>query len=177
MNRFAKLVSCALSPRIAGVASAQAPMPKTIRIVVPFSAGGSNDVVARAIAAPLSARLGVPVIVENRAGAGRRRRLRPGREIAARRLGAARDVVELPDRRGTQRELPYDALNAFAPVGDRRTRPDARRRVVVDGVQDAGTMSWPRRARSPARSTTAAPASARSRSSRPSSSTTRRRSG
>ena len=30
--------------------------------VVPFSAGGSNDVIARAIAAPLSARLGVPVI-------------------------------------------------------------------------------------------------------------------
>jgi tripartite-type tricarboxylate transporter receptor subunit TctC len=36
---------------------------------VPFSAGGSNDVIARAIAGPLAKRLDVPVIVENKAGA------------------------------------------------------------------------------------------------------------
>ena len=61
----------AFAAALAGASGAwaQAPLPKTIRIVVPFSAGGSNDVVARAIATPLSARLGVPVIVENRAGA------------------------------------------------------------------------------------------------------------
>ena len=44
-------------------AIAQSPLPKTIRIVVPFSAGGSNDVIARAIAVPLSRRLDIPVIV------------------------------------------------------------------------------------------------------------------
>jgi tripartite-type tricarboxylate transporter receptor subunit TctC len=41
-----------------------------IRIIVPFTAGGSTDTVARIMANELSPRLGQPVIVENRAGAG-----------------------------------------------------------------------------------------------------------
>lgn len=41
-----------------------------ITIIVPYGAGGGNDTVARALASPLSDVLGVPVIVENRPGAG-----------------------------------------------------------------------------------------------------------
>ncbi len=53
------------------LARAQAPWPnKPIRLVVNFPAGGSPDVVARAVAAPLSAALGVPVVIDNRSGAG-----------------------------------------------------------------------------------------------------------
>ena len=53
------------------MAWAQAPWPnKPIRLVVNFPAGGSPDVVARAVAAPLSAALGVPVVIDNRSGAG-----------------------------------------------------------------------------------------------------------
>lgn len=43
---------------------------KAVRIVVPFSAGALTDVVARMYSAELSKRLGVPVIVENKPGAG-----------------------------------------------------------------------------------------------------------
>ena len=45
---------------------------KFIRIVVGYSAGGGTDVVARAIGEKLSQRLGQPVIVENKPGAGAR---------------------------------------------------------------------------------------------------------
>jgi tripartite-type tricarboxylate transporter receptor subunit TctC len=50
---------------------AQAGWPnKPIRMIVNFPAGGSPDVVARAVSVPLAAALGVPVVVENRSGAG-----------------------------------------------------------------------------------------------------------
>ena len=41
-----------------------------MRIVVPFDAGGTVDAVARALANRLNAKWNVPVIVENRPGAG-----------------------------------------------------------------------------------------------------------
>ncbi|MFG5776475.1 Bug family tripartite tricarboxylate transporter substrate binding protein [Comamonas sp. J-3] len=43
---------------------------KTVTIIVPFAAGGSGDLVSRAVADQLSAKWGKPVIVENRPGAG-----------------------------------------------------------------------------------------------------------
>jgi tripartite-type tricarboxylate transporter receptor subunit TctC len=50
---------------------AQADYPnKPIRLVVAFSAGGPNDVMARILAAKLSANMGQQFIVDNRAGAG-----------------------------------------------------------------------------------------------------------
>jgi tripartite-type tricarboxylate transporter receptor subunit TctC len=43
---------------------------RPIRLISPFAAGGGSDVLARIIAAKLADRLGVPVVVENRPGAG-----------------------------------------------------------------------------------------------------------
>ena len=58
----------------AQLASAQAQAPawptKTITIVVPFPAGGTTDVLARAVSTKLATALGKPVIVDNKPGAG-----------------------------------------------------------------------------------------------------------
>lgn len=56
---------------ILGIAHAQDAWPtRPIKLLVGFASGGSSDMVARLIATPLGERLGQPVVVENRAGAG-----------------------------------------------------------------------------------------------------------
>lgn len=71
MSGFHRFV--ALAALVVGAVSqvhAQAFPNKPMRLVVPFPAGGSTDVVTRVVAKRLSEDLGQPVIVDNRAGAG-----------------------------------------------------------------------------------------------------------
>jgi len=51
-------------------AAAQSYPDKAIRLIVPFPPGGSNDVIARVVGAQLSERIGQPVLIDNRGGAG-----------------------------------------------------------------------------------------------------------
>jgi len=66
------IASCVtlLSALAAGVARAADWPEHTIRWIVPFGAGGANDLIARAAAEAVSRRLGQPVIIENKPGAG-----------------------------------------------------------------------------------------------------------
>ena len=96
--------------------AAQPDVPQQIKIVVPFSAGASNDAIARAIAPQLAARLKTTVIVENRSGAAGM----IGTDYVAR---APKDgsVLLLTSSTfltsaATQPKLPYDPIKQFTPV-------------------------------------------------------------
>ena len=69
-SRRVMLASIVTAPIAGQRAAAQSWPSQPIRIVVPFAPGGTTDLVARLVAAGLQERLGVSVIVDNRAGAG-----------------------------------------------------------------------------------------------------------
>ena len=84
---------------------------KPIRLIVPFAAGGGTDMVGRVMAPRLAERLGRPVLVENRGGAGAvigtslvARAIPDGRRIRATRCDRPRPYVEV--RRAPHRPWP-----------------------------------------------------------------------
>ena len=122
----------------AALAHAQSYPAKPVRIIVPYPAGGTTDIIARIAAAQLAERLRQPFVVENRAG-------------ASGAIGAVAVAQSAPDgytlvmgtasshgiNSALQKNLPYDAVKDFAPVTVVASTPNI---VVVHPSVPAKTL-------------------------------------
>lgn len=111
------LIAAAAGAALARPALAQEWPTRPMRIIVPYTPGGTTDIATRLVAEPLSRALGQPVVVENRPGAN---------SI----VGAAAAATSAPDgytlvmvlpahaANATLQagKMPFDALTSFAPV-------------------------------------------------------------
>jgi tripartite-type tricarboxylate transporter receptor subunit TctC len=102
---------------LTGAVEGQTYPSRPIRLIVPFPPGGSNDIVARMVAAQLGERLGQQVVIDNRGGAGGVL----GTDLAAKSPpdGYTLLLISVAYAFGPvlYKNLPYDPEHAFAPVG------------------------------------------------------------
>ncbi len=142
MNRRSALM---LAPALAlGLPRPALAQPATfpdrpLRLIIPFTAGGSNDIVGRFIADGMAARLGRPVVVENRGGAGGL----IGNDLVAK--APADGHTMLLAGSGSflisslvHRRLPYDPERDFASVGYIGAAPNV---ITVHPSVDARTLA------------------------------------
>lgn len=119
LMRSARLVLAFCSLVCATGAVADSYPSRTIRIVVPYAAGGNSDVIARTLAARMSESLGQPVIVENRAGAN----AIIGSDFVAKARPDGYTLLMVSSGNLTTNpalfaSLPYDTVRDFAPISN-----------------------------------------------------------
>ncbi len=89
---------------------------RPIRLVVPYSAGGPGDIVARLVGTKLSQRLGQPVVIDIRPGAS----TIVGTEIVAKAPADGYSILTISTTHSVNpalyKKLPYDPVRDFAPV-------------------------------------------------------------
>jgi tripartite-type tricarboxylate transporter receptor subunit TctC len=138
MIKIGTLLSAALF--LASPAHAQTYPSKQITLIIPFAAGGSNDIVARAIGKELSEAWGQPVIAENRPGAGGV-------------IGAAAAAAAPPDgytlllvsttftiNAAIKKSMPFDTAKDFTPIAFVARSPllfVASKSLAVKSAKDA----------------------------------------
>ena len=98
-------------------AAADAWPSKTIKIIIPFAAGGVTDVVIRTISPKLSEALGQPVVIENKGGAGGT-------------LGTAMGAASAPD-----------GYTFIAPAASHTTTPSLYSKLSFDPVKDFAAVT------------------------------------
>jgi tripartite-type tricarboxylate transporter receptor subunit TctC len=124
-------------------AQAQAWPSKPVRIVVPFAAGGTTDILARAIAPELQKAFGQSFIVENRAGAGGN----VGAELVAKSNDGHTILMGTVGTHGINKALyptlPFDPVKDFSPITVVAYVPnvmvmnaDKARALNINSVQD-----------------------------------------
>ena len=139
-SRTAGFLACALFAALAWPAAAWAqawPTAKTIRLVIPFPAGGATDIIGRTVAQSLAAALGQQVVVDNKPGAGGT----IGADMVAK---AAPDGYTLLMATSSTHsigpalnpKMPYNAFKDFAPISHVANAPSV---LVVGKDSPANT--------------------------------------
>ncbi|NBY68735.1 MAG: tripartite tricarboxylate transporter substrate binding protein [Betaproteobacteria bacterium] len=117
MKNISSLFALMLILGMTAPVSAQSfPQKRAITLVVPFAPGGGTDAIARDLAKPLADKLGVPVVVDNKGGA--------GGAIAAQQISQAKPdghtllfvTSTFVTAAATDRKLPYDVNKDFSPI-------------------------------------------------------------
>jgi Tripartite tricarboxylate transporter family receptor len=112
--------SAAALPAMPSIASALDYPTRPVRLIAPFPPGGVVDLFSRLIAQPLSERLGQPVFVENRAGAGR----------------------QLGDRGSGARGAPRITFGAATPAAERYSPRSRRAHTLPRLATPAGRVGF-----------------------------------
>lgn len=127
---------------IACHASLAAPYPeKPITLIVPFAPGGTTDLIGRLVAQHMGSKLGQPIVVENRAGAGGS-------------IGTAAVAAAKPDgytlglatvsthgiNPAVYKKLPFDVLKDFQPIANLAAVPNVMVATPKLGIQDMPTL-------------------------------------
>jgi tripartite-type tricarboxylate transporter receptor subunit TctC len=137
-RRTAVASLAALAVALPLAASAQSGYPnKPIRVIVPFAAGSTTDIIARAISDKMAQSMGQPVVVENKGG-------------ASGTIGQAQVATAAPDgytimihssshtvSPHTFAKLPFDTLADFAPVTPISSTPNV---LVISPAKNIKTL-------------------------------------
>lgn len=118
-------VAFAATAVLAGLSPSHAQTSASVRVVVPYGAGGTSDITARVLQAPLAKALGQHVVVENKAGA--------TGMVAARYVAGSRPdglTLLIPNSANTLAPLlqdgqPFDYTASFVPVSRVASAPMA----------------------------------------------------
>jgi len=122
-QHLAALAACVAGLFVSAPVAIAAYPDKPIRMIVPFGAGGSTDVLIRVVAGKLPEVLGQQVVVDNRTGAGSL----IGAEIAAKSqadgytlLGTGTPHSIVPN---LYKNVPYDPIKSFSPIMQMASQP------------------------------------------------------
>ncbi|MBP7566222.1 MAG: tripartite tricarboxylate transporter substrate binding protein [Burkholderiaceae bacterium] len=139
-RNFLRLAMTALALSGSAAALAQAYPHKPVKILIPFSPGGSNDTVGRFLGDELQKKFGQPFVVENRGGAGGV----VGSDFVAKSPadGYTLLLVSTPHVANPfiYRRMPYDALKSFTPVARVMSAPVVIATTPGLGFQKVGDL-------------------------------------
>ncbi|MDQ2140235.1 tripartite tricarboxylate transporter substrate binding protein [Alcaligenaceae bacterium B3P038] len=116
MKTLPYLLAAAVSMGTPASATAQSYPDKPIRLILPFPPGGVTDILARALGEKLAPRLGQPIIVENKPGAG----TMLASDFVARAPADGYTLMLAASSLGTApllyERVGYDAIKSFSPI-------------------------------------------------------------